>query len=282
MLKLRLRCQQALLSHRLPVLLSSGVLLMGCASHKGMDPHAIDTTNYTQLSVLNADNISDSSTAANSIRIKAVGDTALQLGAQAGLAWRSAQINQEMDQQAKQLRTIFNFYPLMLEHGVLPPVLVEGSNTLNLQNGATIRIVDRTYEIVDNARFVTAPPTWRDYLITRFEKPELPNKTLLPKNAEEQELWQTNLKIGWENGVKQADTIYSENLARLKRDYAGMLLYRKLLAQHMVSPPYVAATDLGVTGDSNSMNIGDKVLRITALPALQADSHEWQSYVVKP
>ncbi len=32
-----------------------------------------------------------------------------------------------------------------------------------------------------------------------------------------------------------------------------MILYRKLLAMNMVSPPYVSHTDLGVTGDASEI-----------------------------
>ena len=95
------------------------------------------------------------------------------------------------------------------------------------------------------------------------------------------EIWKEYLDIGWKNGIEQADTIYSENLAKLKRDYEGMILYRKLLAMHMVTPPYVAETDLGVTGDRNHLNIGDKVLRISALPGLNVDSHTWKAFIVE-
>jgi defect-in-organelle-trafficking protein DotC len=114
-----------------------------------------------------------------------------------------------------------------------------------------------------------------------FKKPELPNAVLFPKNEEEEKAWKTALADGWEKGIVQADNIYNDNLARLQRDYKGMILYRKLLAMKMVTPPYVAKTDLGVTGDKNNLNIGDKVLRISALPGLETNSKEWKAYVVE-
>ena len=60
-----------------------------------------------------------------------------------------------------------------------------------------------------------------------------------------------------------------------------MILYRKLLAMNMVSPPYVSHLDLGVTGDGNELHIDDQVLRITALPALNIRSDEWRAAVAK-
>jgi defect-in-organelle-trafficking protein DotC len=70
-------------------------------------------------------------------------------------------------------------------------------------------------------------------------------------------------------------------LARIKQDLKGMILYRKLLAMNMVSPPFVAQTDLGITGDSNEINIDDRVLRITALPELNPNSKDWRAAVTK-
>ena len=60
-----------------------------------------------------------------------------------------------------------------------------------------------------------------------------------------------------------------------------MLLYRKLLQEKMVSPPYVSKTNLGVTGNGSDMRINDQVLRIAELPKLQTDSNNWQAIVVK-
>ena len=55
-----------------------------------------------------------------------------------------------------------------------------------------------------------------------------------------------------------------------------MVLYRKMLAQDMVSAPFVAKADLGVTGDAKEMRIDDRILRITAHSQLQTDSSKWQ------
>ena len=203
------------------------------------------------------------------------------MGAQSGLAYRSKQINASLEKKSTYLNNVFNFNPLMLEHSVVPPVLVQGSNTLSISAHNSLRISDKTYRIVKQAEFVTTPPTWRTYVWMTFKTPELPNKTLLPRNPQEEILWKKYVAIGWKNGEKQADRIFQVNLARLKRDYQGMLLYRDLLAKHMISEPFVAKTDLGVTGDGNSININDQVLRITATPQLQTNSKEWKPVLVK-
>lgn len=211
----------------------------------------------------------------------ALRETAMTLGAQAGLAWRARTMDDQLVKQARQMDTIFDFNALILEHNVLPPVLLEGQNTLNMSNTQTIRIVDRTYKVSKQARFVTAAPNWRQYLWMDFKRPEYPNITLLPKTREERDLWNRCVEKGWRNGVEQANSILEENIARIKEDFAGMILYRKLLAMNMVSAPFVSHTDLGITGDGDEIRIDDRVLRITALPALNINSKEWRAAVAK-
>lgn len=255
------------------------VLLSACAVFHGSSQQAaapVNTLDYQQVANVTQESQNSSALAGNQLRLKAVGQAALALGAQSGLAYESKKINENLLLQAEHLRTIFNFDALILNHNVLPPVLVEARDTLNLDDPDTLRTASRSFKIEQDAKFVTAPPTWRDYLLMNFSKPELPDQTLLPRNAEEQAIWRDQLKIGWTNGLQQADQIFSENLGRLKQDYEGMVLYRQLLEEHMVTPPYVAATNLGVTGDSQHLNIDDKVLRISALPGLQTNVQQWQ------
>jgi len=92
-------------------------------------------------------------------------------------------------------------------------------------------------------------------------------------------IWKKYVDEGWKCGIQQADTIFRENVGRLKRDYEGMVRYRTLLAQYMVSPPFVAQLDMGVTGGGSDLTVNDRVLRITAFPALQSDSHIWKTEI---
>jgi defect-in-organelle-trafficking protein DotC len=215
------------------------------------------------------------------IREMALRETALSLGAQAGLAWRAKYIDDQLVKQTRNLDTIYDFNAITLEHNVLPPVLLEGRHTLNLADTQTIRISDRTYKVSKQARFITTPPDWRQYLWLDYKKPDYPHITLLPSTPEERQIWCYYIDKGWQNGVDQANTIIEENIARIKEDFTGMILYRKLLSMNMVSPPYVSNTDLGVTGDGDEIRIDDRVLRITALPALNINSEEWRAAVAK-
>ncbi|TAK73422.1 MAG: type IV secretion system protein DotC, partial [Gammaproteobacteria bacterium] len=207
--------------------------------------------------------------------------SAMSIGAQGGLSWASDHINANLEKDRKYLESIYNFNGMMLSHGVIPPVLEEGDFSLNLADPNTIRVSDRTYKIVQQARFVTTPPNWREYLWMNYPKPALPDKTLLPRTAEEQKVWKKGIAVGWERGIQQANTIFQQNLARLKRDYQGMALYRKLLQEKMISQPFVSRTELGITGDGNDMRVNDQVLRIVELPQLQTSGKNWNAIVVK-
>jgi defect in organelle trafficking protein DotC len=255
-------------------------LLSACAHHQ----QEIDTTNLHSLQQAYAEEPKRdeiASAESSRMRFKMLQDTAMSLGAQGGLAATYEQIDINLEKDKKHLENIFNFNGMMLSHGVLPPVLVEGDNSLNQDNPDTIRIADKTYKIVLQARFVTTPPNWREYLYQTYDKPEMPNKILLPKSKEEREIWSKYIKLGWERGVQQAYSIFQQNLARLKRDYQGMILYRKLLQEKMISAPYVSKAELGITGNGDDMRINDQVLRITVHPQLQTDSSNWKAIVVK-
>ena len=251
------------------------LLLTGCSAQKTTTQMA--ASDKSKLQSLAAE--SKKHTAINNIRIQSLRDTALSVGARGGLAFQATQINQLLVGYDKHLGRVFNFYGMLLDNNVLPPVLLEGRKTLSLSGDNVIRIADRNYQIIYQARFITSPPTWRDYLWMDYTPPETPDKTLLPKNKAEQAIWSKYIDEGWNAGILQATTIFRENIARIKRDYEGMIRYRKLLAQNMVSAPYVATLDLGITGNGDNLTVNDRVLRITAFPTLQADGNQWKTEI---
>lgn len=217
----------------------------------------------------------------NPIRLAAIRQASMSLGARGGLAWEAHVINQSLESESVFIDQVFDFNLLLLEHNVLPPVLTQSDRSLNLADNETLRIDEKTYQILNPARFVTAPPNWRNYLWLHFQKPDIPDRSLLPQTRAEAQVWNHYLRQGWTNGIEQAQAIFSANLNRLKRDMLGMILYRILLAEHMVSAPFVAKAQLGVTGDTNQLRINDQVLRITAQSQLQTDSKKWKPVLTK-
>lgn len=244
----------------------------------------VDTANLAQLEAVRNDptraDTTNNGTEVSPMRAKMLEDTAMSVGAQGGLSWASQRINVKLESDRKYLETIYNFNAMMLSHGVLPPVLEASTNNLNQDDPDTIRVADRSYKIVAQARFATTPPNWREYLIMSYPKPTLPDKSLLPRTRDEQSVWKDGVAKGWEKGIAQSYSIFQQNLARLKRDYTGMVIYRKLLQARMISPPFVATTELGVTGDGTNMRVNDQVLRIVAHPKLQTNGNNWKAIVV--
>ena len=261
-------------------IICSVLILNACTTH---NRHVMgDTSSLAGLQAMahgGSTNFSESNK--GKIRETAIRESALSLGAQSGLAWRAKFIDEELVKETRRLDEIFDFNALVLPNNILPPVLLEGRNTLNLADSTAIRISDRTYKIYKQSRFITTPPNWRQYLWMDYQKPEMPNVVLLPKNKQEQAIWTECVTKGWKNGIRQAEIILEERLNHIKQDFIGMILYRKLHAMNMISAPFVSHTNLGVTGDENQIHIDDRVLRIAALPALNTNSREWQAIVAK-
>jgi defect-in-organelle-trafficking protein DotC len=258
------------------LILSWLAVLTGCSSCKSNSA----PTQQIHIAAVNGPNAPSSTTGL--IRYKALSETATLVGAQGGLAFRSEQINCVLKKQQTLLDQVYNFRALLLKDDIKPPVLEEGRDELTLDSCDAIRAADQIYRIVAPPCFVTAPPNWRDFIWMKFCRPESPDITLLPRNTEEAGIWNCYVQIGWQQGMDQANQIFGENLSRLKRDYNGMLLYRKLLAQNMVTPPYVAKTELGVTGDGNELRINDRVLRISATSQLNTNPCTWKPVVSNP
>jgi defect in organelle trafficking protein DotC len=216
----------------------------------------------------------------SNLRGEAVKEAALSLGMQAGLYYESQQINGVLDKNASQLDKVFDFGILLYEDNVLPPVIVDANNMVHINDqGDTMRISGKVYRIISQVRFVTAPPTWRDYLWMSYPAPDMPDRHILPKTSVERQAWQLGVTEGWNLGVTQAITIYQINLHRLLQDFDGMILYEELLLKNMVSPFYVEKTYYGITGSGSHMAIDDENWSITVQPELQLHSKLWSPIV---
>jgi defect in organelle trafficking protein DotC len=214
----------------------------------------------------------------STIRQQAMQEAAQALGMQAALSYESKQIDQVLEGQAPLLTQIFDFNQVLYQHNVLPPVLDKARDQVNINStGDTIRIAGVTYRILAPVRFVTAPPIWRDYIWMSYPPPELPSQVLLPQNDDERKFWQANVDMGWSQGINQAVSIYQINLAHLVRDYNGMVLYKELLAQNMVSPYHLDYKQQGITGTGDNMVIDDQTMQVTTQPQLQLQGQLWQA-----
>lgn len=215
------------------------------------------------------------------IRREALVEAAVSFGARAGLANRTFSIRQEIQRRARYMDQVFDFRKLLIPapSGLLiePPVVSESINALIIDSdGQQAAVSDRIFNIINNARIVSAPRNWQFYLEREFGVVEPPPDILRPEDDEEREIWIKNVNLGWEQGVRQADEIFQEDINLLTADYQGMVRYRVLLAQGMISAPFALQTDRGVTGGGEEMRIGDRAVQITGVPELIPGSNEWQ------
>ncbi len=214
------------------------------------------------------------------IRGDAMKESALSYGARGGLAWRTFEIRQEMETRARYMDKVFDFRQLLIpaQSGLLiePPVISEQLDAMIIDSsGQNAAVADQVLNIGRNARIVSAPRTWRAYLERQWGDVSPPPDILRPENPLERDQWNAAVAEGWKAGVQQADDIFQTDLNKLVADYQGMIRYRTLLSQGMVSPPYALQTDRGVTGGGSEMRVGDRALTITAPPALKPQYNQW-------
>lgn len=188
---------------------------------------------------------------------------ALQLGAQEGLAAHSEKIQKTLNAHGSALHSIYNFSQLLLDGYLLPPVLSRGERLFIQDDPHSARETRRLYRIIHPARLTASPPFWQDYLLFTAPPPRQPHPALRPRNQDEQQWWDRWQQRGWQAGVEQANTIFRQNLARLHRDYRGMLLYHHLYHQGLMQAPILGKTFHTTVNRGRVLRLEDRVLRLT-------------------
>ena len=214
------------------------------------------------------------------IRSEAIHEAGLSYGARGGLAYRTFQIQRRLAEYDKSLSKTYDFNRLLIAEAsgllVEPPVVSEADRAVIVKSGGqAAAVADRVFRINRNARIVTAGRNWRLYLERDWGKVEPPPSILLPKDDEERAYWKEYVKEGWQQGVTQANETFDADLDRMNADYIGMIRYRELLAQNMISPPFTLADERGITGGGNEMRIGDRGLSITGQSQLLPQGGKW-------
>lgn len=226
--------------------------------------------NPTELAVIDFD-----------LRKEAVKEAAISYGARGGLAARTAEIRAELEGRTRYLDKVFDFRQLLIPapSGFLiePPIINEALNSMLIDNaGQQAAVSDRIYRITRNAKIVSNARNWRSYLERVPATVQPPPDILRPINEDERKDWRSNVEAGWNQGYAQADEIFEEDLNQLMADFQGMVRYRLLLAQGMVSPPFALQVDRGITGDGNTMRVGDRAVEITGVPELMTGGQGWR------
>jgi defect-in-organelle-trafficking protein DotC len=214
------------------------------------------------------------------IRADALREGAQSYGARGGLAFRTFEIQRRLAEYDTSMSKAFDFSRLLIPapSGLLiePPVVSEAQKAVLVKTGGqAAAVADRIYHINRNARIVTAGRNWRLYLERDWGRVDPPPDILLPKDDEERVVWRAYVRQGWIAGVKQAEETFEADLDRMGADFIGMVRYRELLAQNMISPPFALADDRGVTGGGTDMRVGDRGVMITAPSQLIPLGNTW-------
>ena len=210
------------------------------------------------------------------LRKQAIVEIATALGSSGGLAHRMKERRIELDTLAQDMDKTFDFTKVTIDNGVMAPVLTEGLSNYAQDSDDQVRIADKIYKIEVPAKFVSVYPNWRTYLNFAFPTYDTPSSAYLPKDDGEKQIWDESVKKGWLTGVRQADKIVESSFNRLLRDYQGMVKYKILLAQGLITPTIIAKQNLGVTGGGREMSINDQVFRISDHSALNPSQKDWK------
>ncbi|MRU28329.1 type IV secretory system conjugative DNA transfer family protein [Xylella fastidiosa] len=220
---------------------------------------------------------SKATTGLTDLRLQMLTEAGKTIGFRGGMAARAHVLRDVLNARAKNLDTIFEFSPLINRNGTIPPVIVE-ARELSSFSIDQIRTANRVYKIEKEERFVSVPPTWRDYLLVGLSIKggvDLPTFDTRPQNSNERAVWHDAVKNGWNAGEQQADRILAANFNRLTRDYIGMLRYSTLVQEGMISTTRVAESSQTVTGDARQLTLGDTLRRVTSKAAFETNPNKW-------
>lgn len=254
-----------------------------------MAPNSVSLDYIQNLSVSSI--VINQDSGKNKLRLELLKEVAVGLGVRSGLASESEVVNNKLSKLENSLSTIYDFRRLLIsspvgkfktvQYSVLPPIIEEASKLASIPQDDELRLTDKAYKIIAPAKFVSNPPDWKSYLSQGPYKVDYPDKALLPKNDEERKYWKEWVSKGWAIGIKQSDEIFDKGLSKLNRDYNGIILYRLLLKQNIVSAPYLDETRVAVSGSGNEMSLDNRVLKIKINSSLNNQTHDWNPSVIQ-
>jgi len=107
----------------------------------------------------------------NGIRAKMIGDAGQTVGFRAGMASRARTLTKNLDARIAELDALFQFSTLVRPDGTIPPVIVEATDVVSFSPDQ-FRVAGHVYRIEKEERFVSVPPTWRNYLFAGLSAKE--------------------------------------------------------------------------------------------------------------
>lgn len=214
-------------------------------------------------------------------RYEALRTAATAYAAQAGYYRRCYEIMQVLERHSAQLSDVFNFnrvaYGTKNEAGhLLPPIVSRATSTVQVNATMTeIVAADEYYRIEVPGRLVPVLPTWRDYLVLALEEPNDPEPAFLPRGKEEEQVYAEYLAEGWMAGVHQAEEALQASMHLLRRDYLGMIEYRRAAQAGLIDELVVDLSSARSAGELNELYVGERRVRIVDSATFQRDPARW-------
>ncbi|OYR17596.1 type IV secretory system conjugative DNA transfer family protein [Brucella thiophenivorans] len=215
-------------------------------------------------------------------RVEILRDAAISYSAQAGYERRVYEIMQELEKKSPQLSEDYNFnsivYVAPREAGyVIPPVVTRATEALTITKGGRESVAaDEYYRIEQPGRIVGVVPTWRDYLVMPLDKATEPDEQFLPIDKEERAVWERYMAVGWKEGRKQAEEALQINLNLLKRDYGGMMEYRRLVEAGLIKSLLISSSEVRARGTADELFIGQRRVKIENDATFVTNPKRWK------
>ncbi|WP_413484612.1 type IV secretion system DotC family protein [Morganella psychrotolerans] len=203
------------------------------------------------------------------------------VGFRGGKAERSFEIQDVLERKSPTLDRLYDFRILISNQGWLPPVIDEAIDVAHISSDQ-IRTANKVYEILQPARFVSNPPSWRRWLLIGLSSiPEIgPESDVLTENSEQKRVWKNAVRQGWLEGRESADFILEANFNRLTRDYKGMLIYSQLLRQGFITAPIVSDQQQTVSGDKQKLTTGERLRKLKQPAEFVTDKTKWRPVIL--
>ncbi|MEC5291926.1 MULTISPECIES: type IV secretory system conjugative DNA transfer family protein [unclassified Aurantimonas] len=216
------------------------------------------------------------------LRHEVLRDAATAYAAQAGYYRRAYEIMQQLERESIKLSGAFNFnrvvYVTPKEAGfVVPPIVTRATSALQINDAGTESVAaDEFYRIEQPGRLVGVVPTWRDYLVLSLDEPNEPDIEYLPQDGEERKIFDAYLEEGWVAGVGQADAALQAAMNELRRDYLGMIEYRRLVDAGLIQELAIRWDERRTSGELNELYIGERTVRIVDAATFVRNPAKWE------
>jgi defect-in-organelle-trafficking protein DotC len=210
-------------------------------------------------------------------------NTALSYGAQAGNYITTKALLEHLEKRFASAPFV-DFRPIMLYQDgfMLLPAKVVIQKGREVITDTAARRVASIPKIIRQPRFVSVLPTWRDYFRIEAKPPVISRQSILPKTAQEKEIWKTAVAEGRQRGVEQVYEVFRRRIARMNDDYNGYVTYHLARHAEMISKPQFSSDFYAISGGGTSMNIDEVIVEVTVNPSLIGNRDAWETIPLLP